>query len=307
MTCVTVRAPATSANLGPGFDCLGVALDLHNTVMLDLASGDDAAPQPRIIVRGEGGDRLPRDGRNLTLRAVERVLRAAGDERAVARLEIDNAIPVGGGLGSSAAAIAGGMVAANALLPAPFSREELLRLALELEPHPDNLAPAFYGGFTVAVLDDDGRPLVAALPPPTGLSVVVLTPAQTVSTHQSRAALPRMVAHADAAYTAGRAALLVSALLTGRHDLLREGMRDRLHQPYRAPTIAAMPEAIAAALDAGASGAALSGSGPSILALCAGPTAPVAAAMVSAAKRAGVAARVRELTITPTGAYPLGA
>jgi homoserine kinase len=130
----------------------------------------------------------------------------------------------------------------------------------------------------------------------------VLTPEQSISTHQSRAALPPTVPHADAAFNVGRAALLVAALLTGRVDLLRPGMDDRLHQTYRAATYPAMPAIIGAALDAGAAGAALSGSGPSILALCAGPTAPVAAAMAAAAHTEGLSARVRELQIAAAGA-----
>jgi homoserine kinase len=294
----TVRVPATTANLGPGFDALGMALDLHNTVTLGVVPRPTT---PSVEVRGEGTERLPRDNRNLALRAAQRVLREARGDF-VARITLDNAIPVGGGLGSSAAAIAGAMAAANSLLARPFPLDDLLRMALEFEPHPDNLAPAFYGGLTVAILGDDGRPLVAALPPPRGLRAVVLTPAHAISTHQSRAALPATVTHADAAYNVGHAALLVASLLTGRHDLVGAAMEDRLHQPYRAGPYPAMPAIIAAARQAGATGAALSGSGPSILALCAGPTAPVAAAMQEAATAAGLSATVREMAIVEQGA-----
>jgi len=296
---VTVRVPATSANLGPGFDCLGLALDLYNTVTLDLASHP---AQPHVDVHGEGHDRLPRSERNLALRSARRILHTGARELFVQRVVLDNAIPVGGGLGSSAAAIAGAMIAANAAVHPPFATDELLRAALEFEPHPDNLAAAFYGGLTVAVLGPDGRPVVAPLAPPLGLRAVVLTPNQSVSTHQSRAALPRVVAHGDAAYTVGRAALLVAALLTSRHDLLRPAMEDRLHQPYRVPDGSPSAAIMAAALAAGASGAALSGSGPSILALCAGPTGPVAAAMRESAARSGLSARARELNIVASGA-----
>ncbi len=295
----TVRVPATSANLGPGFDCLGLALDLYNTVTLEVAAHPT---QPYVEVRGEGHDRLPRNERNLALRSAQRILQAGARGLSVQRVALDNNIPVGGGLGSSAAAIAGGMVAANAAVHPPFATDELLRMALEFEPHPDNLAAAFYGGLTVAVLDAGGRPVVAPLAPPPGLRAVVLTPDRGVSTHQSRAALPHAVTHADAAYTAGRAALLVAALLTGRHELLRRAMEDRLHQPYRVPEGSPSAAVMAAALEAGASGAALSGSGPSILALCAGPTAPVAAAMRACAVRYGLTARARELTIVAIGA-----
>jgi homoserine kinase len=294
-----VRVPATSANLGPGFDCLGLALELHNTITLDAVPH---TVEPAIVVHGEGRGRLPRTGRNLALRAAQQVFRRAPTSLFVSRMALDNAIPVGGGLGSSAAAIAGAMVAANALIADPFPLDEILRMALDLEPHPDNLAPALCGGFTVAVLTDDGRPLVATLPPPPGLRAVVLTPDRAISTHQSRAALPATVPHADATYTVGRASLLVASLLTGRHDLLGAAMDDRLHQPYRAAAYSALPAIIDAALQAGAAGAALSGSGPSILALCAGPTTAVADAMQQAATRAGLTARARELAIVTAGA-----
>ncbi len=296
----TVRTPATSANLGPGFDCLGVALDHHDTLSLEVAPRRRV--EPLVTIHGEGADRLPRNERNLALRAAQRVLRAASVGLYISRLTMTNAIPIGGGMGSSAAAIIGGMVAANHLAGAPFGPGELLRLALELEPHADNLAPALYGGFTVAVIEPDGQPLVAVLPPPVGLRAVVLSPDLTISTHQSRSGLPRTVPHADAAYNVGRAALLVAGLLTGRSELLGPAMDDRLHQPHRAAAYPAMPAIIQAAREAGAAGAALSGSGPSILALCGGPTAPVAAAMRAAATAAGLTATVRELDIVSTGA-----
>jgi len=296
---VTVRVPATSANLGPGFDCLGLALDLYNTVTLDIGT---RSGRPYVDIRGEGHDRLPRTERNLALRAAQHILHAGAGRLFVQRVMLDNDIQVGGGLGSSAAAIAGAMVAANAAVHPPFATDELLRLALAFEPHPDNLAAAFYGGLTVATLGADGRPFVAPLAPPPGLRAVVLTPNRGVSTHQSRAALPRVVAHADAAYSVGRASLLVAALLTQRYELLRHAMEDRLHQPYRVPEGSPPAAIMAAALAAGASGTALSGSGPSILALCASPTGPIAAAMRECATRVGLDARVRELNIVAAGA-----
>lgn len=304
LTTATVRTPATSANLGPGFDCLGLALDLHDRVALEIAprAGTGIDPEPIVHVRGEGHDRLPRNERNLALRAVLRVLREVAPSYAVVRLTMENAIPIGGGLGSSAAAIVGGAVAANHALGSPLSIDALLHLALELEPHADNLSPALYGGFTVAVVEPSGHPVVVALPPPTGLRAVVLTPDLAISTHRSRATLPRHVPHADAAFNVGRAALLVAGLLSGRYDVLRAGMDDRLHQLQRTTAYPAMPLIIDAALDAGAVGAALSGSGPSILALCTGLTGPVVAAMHAAATAAGLTARTHDLAIVARGA-----
>lgn len=299
MNRAVVRVPATSANLGPGFDSLGLALDLYNYVTLDVV----ARPvEPTVTIRGEGRQRLPRNARNLALRAAQRVLRAASKGQFIAAITLDNAIPVGGGLGSSAAAIIGAMVAVNAILAAPFQPHELLCMALELEPHPDNLAPALFGGLTVAVLATDGRPLVMPLAPPAALKAVVLTPDQSISTYQSRAALPSTVPHADAAYNVGRATLLVASLVAGRYDLLGPAMEDRLHQPYRSATYPAMTDIISAARQAGADGAALSGSGPSILALCSGPTEPVQAAMLAAAAAHGLEARARVQHIVAEGA-----
>lgn len=299
MNRVIVRVPATSANLGPGFDCLGLALGLYNHVTLDVVH---RPAEPVVTIRGEGRGTLPRGSRNLALRAAQRTVRAASRDLFVSAIVLDNAIPISGGLGSSAAAIVGAMIAGNALTENPLSRGDLLRVALEYEPHPDNLAPAIFGGWTVAVLAASGDPIVVPLSPPPGLRAVVLTPNRSVSTHQSRAALPPLVPHADAAFNVGRTALLVAGLLEGRHDLLAAGMEDRLHQTYRADTYPAMPKIIQAALDAGAVGAALSGSGPSILALCAGHTGPVAEAMTAAAHRSGLEAVTRDLEIVPEGA-----
>jgi homoserine kinase len=163
------------------------------------------------------------------------------------------------------------------------------------------LAPAFYGGFTVAV-DAGDHPSVVCFPPPAGLRAVVLTPSLTISTYHSRASLPINVSHKDASYNVGRACLLVASLLANRFEMLRIAMEDRLHQPYRAGAYPAMMPIIEAAKATGAAGAALSGSGPSIIALCDGATEPVVEAMQRAAFAAGLDARTRELDIVPVGA-----
>ncbi len=295
---VVVKTPATSANLGPGFDCLGLALDLYDILTLETAPRDGHA---QVIVHGEGRDRLPCNERNLALRAAQRVLRAAGAELHVARLTMKNAIPIGGGLGSSAAAIIGGVVAANHAAGSPFDAYDLLRFALEIENHGDNLAPALHGGVVVVALDN-GRPIIAPLPPPPGLRAVVLTPDLSISTHQSRATLPRAVPHGDAAFNTARSALLVAALSTGDYKLLGTAMEDRLHQPQRGTAFPLLPAAIAAAREAGAYGAALSGSGPSVLALCGESTDVVKEAMRAVTAAAGFRCTVRELAIVAHGA-----
>jgi homoserine kinase len=299
MNRVTVRIPATSANLGPGFDCLGIAVSLFNHITLDVVN---RPVEPQVAIRGEGKDRLPRNSRNLALRAAQRVLRTASKDVFVASITLENAIPVGGGLGSSAAAIVGGMVAANHLTGEALSMEELLSLALEYEPHPDNLAPALYGGMTVAVTASSGKPVVCALPPPRGLKTLVLTPDQAISTHQSRATLPATIPFGDAAFNVGRSSLLVACLLTGCYDKLALAMEDRLHQTYRAAAYPPMPVILQAALEAGACGAALSGSGPSILALYTGSGERIAAAMTAAAASTGLRSVTRDLEIVAGGA-----
>ncbi len=299
MNRVTVRVPATSANLGPGFDCLGLALSLYNHVTLDVVG---KPVEPQVTVRGEGKDRLPRTSRNLALRAAQRMLRTSSKSMFVAAITLENAIPVGGGLGSSAAAIIGAMVAANHLTGETLGRQDLLALALEYESHPDNLAPALFGGLTVSILAQEGRPVVCAVPPPPGLRAVVLTPNQSISTHQSRATLPATIPYADAVFNVGRSSLLIASLLTGNYDNLAPAMEDRLHQSYRATAYPPMPAILRAALNAGARGAALSGSGPSILALHDGPGDRIAAAMTEAAMAAGLQAITRDLEIVPCGA-----
>lgn len=239
-----VRAPATSANLGPGFDCIGVALDLWNE--LEVTEGKPGTVA--VEVEGEGAAELPRDETNLAVRAYS--LRASPAGR---RFRLRNRIPLERGLGSSAAAIALGLVAAG-----PEARpEDLLALGLRLEPHADNLAPALAGG---VCLTWEGR--IARIADRLPLDPVLVVPAERTSTTQARAQLPPAVSHGDAAFTAGRALLLGAAVAAGDAELMREALTDRLHEPYRA---SATLESIRADLPDGASGATLSGSGPSVV------------------------------------------
>ncbi len=237
-----VRAPATSANLGAGFDCAAVALDLWNE--LEVTDGDG------VVVEGEGAGELPETTDNLALRAYGLLASTAGK-----RFHFRNRIPLERGLGSSAAAIALGLAAA-----APeASAEELLALGAPLEGHADNLAAALVGG---AVLTWEGR--IAKVADRLPLAPIAVIPDERVSTDGARAALPREVSHADAAYTAGRAALLGAAIASGDPDLLEASFGDRLHEPYRA---AGAPhfEAIRADLPPGAAGVTISGSGPTVI------------------------------------------
>lgn len=254
---VRVRVPATSANLGPGFDCLGLALTMWNVVTAEPALAWE------VEVRGEGEASLPRGADNLVARAARRALEEAGAAGTALRLTLDNGVPLARGLGSSAAAAVGGLLAADALLGHPLGRERLLALAVELEGHGDNAAPALWGGLTV-FSPREGGGAVVRFPPPPGLRLGVVIPEVPVSTAAARAALPGTVPRDDAVHNVQRACLLVAALAAGRLDLLGYALSDRLHQPYRAPLVPGLAEALAGGVP-GVSGVCLSGSGPTLL------------------------------------------
>jgi len=258
---VRVRVPATSANLGPGFDALGLALGRY-----DELTGEITGDQLHIDVTGEGAGEVTLDETHLVVRAMRAAFAALGVEPAGLALRCDNRIPHGRGLGSSAAAIVGGLVLARALvadgerrLPGP----ELLALASELEGHPDNVAPCLLGGLTIAWTTGAGARA-------TGVEVgavvpVIFVPPFAASTEQARGLLPATVPHADAARNAGRAALLVAALTRGVPALL-EATEDRLHQQYRRPAMPASAELVDR-LRAAGHAAVISGAGPTVLVL----------------------------------------
>ncbi len=280
---VVVSVPASTSNLGPGFDCLGLALDLRNEVELTLTD----EPGPALVeIAGEGAKTLPRGEANLLLKAARRVLPKRLPGRLV--LRATNRIPLARGLGSSAAAAVAGLWAGAHLLGLRRSEDELERLAVELEGHPDNVAPCVHGGFTTCITED-GRPRVTALDLHPSLSTVVCVPAYELATKKARAVLPKTMTRADAVFNVSRALLLPRALAAGRFTHLPALMQDRLHQPYRAPLVPGLGDAIAAALKAGAVGAALSGSGPTVFAFVQGGDGPrVGAAMKRAFSKKGV-------------------
>jgi homoserine kinase len=238
---VIVRAPATSANLGPGFDCAAVALDLWNE--LDVTSGDG------VLLEGEGADELPADHTNLAVRAYALVTSAEGK-----RFRFVNRIPLERGLGSSAAAIALGLAAAAEGSRSP---EELLALGMQLESHADNLGAALAGGACVTWCGEIRR-LAGSLP----LQPVAVVPQARIATTAARTALPAEIPHADGAFTAAHALLLGAGLAAGNADWLSAALADRLHEPYRP---SALLDGIRAELPPGARGATLSGSGPTVV------------------------------------------
>lgn len=294
-TSVTVTVPATTANLGPGFDCLGLALTLYNRVTFT-----DAAATFAIHISGEGADWLPTDESNLVWQAAQRLFEVVGKWPSGTHIEMENGIPAGSGLGSSAAAVVAGLVAANTLVGGGLSRHELLELATEIEGHPDNVAPALFGGLTLINQTESGLHL-ECIPVPTLTSVIVL-PDFTLPTAQARAALPAQITRQDAIFNIGRMGLLVRALQTGDHDKLRLAMEDRLHQPYRLPLVPGLESAFAAAYSAGASGVALSGAGPSLIAFAQQGHAQIASACQQAFSQAGLTSRAWVLAVATEGA-----
>ena len=252
---ITVSAPASSANLGPGYDCLGVALPLRNHVEVERRPGPLA-----VSVSGEGADVLPCDASNLVVRSFAEVWDGPLDDLA---FRMRNEVPLESGTGSSSAAIVAGLAAGLALAGRPHGTGELLALAAPIEGHPDNVAAAIAGAFTVAL--DGAQPLVRRIEPPAGLAFVLVVPDHALGTTESRKSLRPDVPRADAVYSLQRTALLVHALATGDLDSLPRALEDRLHQPDRAaltPLFCRLQERLP---ELGAYGCTLSGAGPSTL------------------------------------------
>ncbi len=294
----TVRVPATTANLGPGFDCLGIALELYNTVHLALS--DNAS----VDVEGEGAAFLPRSDRNLVSRAVQALYRELGQPTPSVAIRCRNCIPMTRGLGSSAAAVAGGLVAANSLAGGPLPQDRILALAAEMEGHPDNVAAALLGGCQIVVRAEENL-RTASVPLATGLKLVLFIPEGHVSTRQARSILPRRVGRQEAVFNIGRVSLLVNALTLGRWEDLETATQDRLHQPFRRSLFPAMEALFSCAREAGAHGAFLSGAGPAVAALATENAESIGEAMEEMARRWGVDGRSRVVAPSAVGAQVL--
>ncbi|GEK80986.1 homoserine kinase [Agrococcus baldri] len=292
---VRVRVPATSANLGPGFDTLGLALNVHDELEVEaVASG------VRVDVTGVGepGSELavPADERNLVARSLLHVFDRVGIVPPGVVISASNSIPHGRGMGSSGAAIVAGVLAAKGLLEGvvDVSDDDVLRYATELEGHPDNVAPAIFGGLTIAWVDETG-PRQKQLAVHRGVSVLVAVPEATMSTKLARSLQPEAVPHADAVFNVSRSALLVASL-TQSPELLLDATEDRLHQSYRA---SAMPQTseLVGQLRAAGHAAVVSGAGPSVLVLAADPAARLEAAAIVEARPEGWTARLLAVDI----------
>ncbi|WP_407541156.1 homoserine kinase [Deinococcus radiomollis] len=258
MRSFTVRAPASSANLGPGFDSLGISLGLFTTLRVTRQ------PFTQVVPLGPELADTPADTSNYIYRCMQITARRVGRELPPVRVEIQTEVPLARGLGSSAAALVAGLVAANVLLGEPLGQDELLDMAAREEGHADNVAPALMGGIAVATLDRVGTHFVR-LSPPEYLGVTVLIPDFELSTSKARAVLPTEYSRADTVHALSHAALLAAALATGRLELLEHAMQDYVHQIWRAPLVPGLTDVLEGATRHGALGAALSGAGPTVL------------------------------------------
>ncbi|WP_248927380.1 homoserine kinase [Paenibacillus hamazuiensis] len=257
---VRVKVPASTANLGPGFDTLGMALDVYAWIEMGIAE------ETRIELFGEQMKGIRADKSNLVYEVAQMVFAKAGVSHPELYIGMYSDIPLTRGMGSSASAIVGGLAAANALIGSPFSRDELFQMATALEKHPDNVGASLFGGLVVAFWDGE-RAEHIRIEPSERLEVLVAIPEFQLSTEKARGVLPRQLSMKDAVFNVGHSSVLVAALCTGNLEMIPRAMKDALHQPYRAALIPGMDTILREATQHGALGAALSGAGPTLLAL----------------------------------------
>lgn len=274
---------------------MGMALDLWNTVTVTTGSSG-------VSIEGEGEDELPRDASNIVVDGIESALRSLDVPVPALAVQCENRIPLARGLGSSSAATVAGLLAGLAMAGRASERRHLFDLAADIEGHPDNAAPAVYGGCCISVKGSDGW-VVDQTPLPESLKAVAFIPDVSTNTSEARAVLPSQVSREDAVFNLGRTALFVNALATGRLEMLRHATEDRLHQPQRGKFFPAMKNIIRAALDGGAHGAFLSGAGPTVLALTTGREVTVLYEMSEAARKSSAPGRAVVLSPAPTGAH----
>ena len=293
--CVTVRVPATTANLGPGFDSIGMAVDLWNELTVERGAFE-------VVTEGEGANTVPNDASNFVVAGARAAYKARGVDFPELKFHCRNEVPFARGLGSSSAAIVSGIVAGFALLGDGTDPSEALELAAKIEGHPDNVAPAIMGGCQIGVKSDD-KWITSGIPLPENLHTVILIPDYVGETSEAIDVLSGEVTRADAVFNIGRSALLANALATGRLDLLCYATEDRLHQPARAGLYKGLYTIIRAALTGGAHGAFLSGAGPCVMAFATEHEYTVAYEMTEAARLHVIDASTRVVRPTSRGAH----
>jgi homoserine kinase len=300
-----VTVPATTANLGPGFDCLGAALTLYNQfTFTELPPGSDRQGRPSlaITVSGVNADRVTTGPDNMAYQAFRKFYARRSQPTPPVQIQIHMQVPLARGLGSSATAIVGGLVGANALAGHPCSLAEIATMATEIEGHPDNVVPALLGGCRLAASGTDRAWEICPLPWADSIVPVVAIPEFELSTSAARQVLPQSYSRADAVFNMAHLGLLLQGLATGNADWLRAALQDRIHQPYRQALIPGYAAVQTAAIEAGAYGMVISGAGPTLLALVPeGRSAAVAAAMVQAWQTAGIRAQGHCLQLDQQG------
>lgn len=300
MTTVTIRVPGTTANVGPGFDCLGAALTVYNQFRFTSPDTDDE--RLKISVTGSEADRVVTDDSNLSYQAFLKLYEHLGQTPPAVAIDIELGVPLARGLGSSATAIVGGLMGANLLAGEPLSQAEVMQLAIAMEGHPDNVVPALLGGAHLAATYGEEW-VICDLPWHPEIVPVVAIPDFELSTAEARKVLPPEYSRADAIFNAAHLGVLLRGLQTGNGTWLQAGLDDRIHQPYRKTLISGYERVRSAALAAGAYGMVISGAGPTLLALASSNCASeVAAAMTSAWQEVGISAQARSLQIDTTGA-----
>lgn len=268
---VSVKVPASSANIGPGFDCLGIALPIYNTITIEETVLPGTGIEINIMSEEENidemvFDKIPRDKTNLVYKAVEMLYNSIGHEPSELKINIQTGIPIARGLGSSSSIIVGGLLAANKLLGDPADETALLAIATEVEGHPDNVAPAILGGLVLSSQEDDGSVSYFKMNWPEEWDLTVCIPDFELSTEISRSVLPKEVSMADANFNAKHLAMLIQAINTQDHKLMKLALKDKLHQPYREKLVPGMKDIMDAFKhEDGVLGCVLSGAGPSIL------------------------------------------
>ncbi len=298
-----MRLPASTSNLGSGFDCFGLALQLYLTIRATVVPKSSVKCRVRTTGTRESSI-LPRTAENLIYRAMVHVAKREGVDLPRIDLVVQNQIPIGRGLGSSAAAIVGGIKLFGLLCNIELSDSKILDYAAELEGHPDNVGPTLLGGFVVSCVRE-GEVILVKRPWPAEIKIIVVSPQTQLETKRARAALTPLVARADAVHNLQRSALFVAALAEGRYELLWEGMQDRLHQDERRSLVPGLAEALAVGRMPGLLGVALSGAGPSVLALAQDNFEEIGLKIASSFDEHKIKSSVRVLEVDTNGCHVL--
>lgn len=297
-----VRVPASTSNLGAGFDCFGLALKLYLAVRATVVPGQSEPCRVRSFGEGVGGTgALLPASENLIFRAMQLAAEHEGLRLPPVRLAVCNELPLGRGLGSSAAAILAGLTLASLVCEKELPAETVLRYALEMEGHPDNVAASFYGGWSVSCVKPDGGLLAIKRHWPSEIKVIVVSPDAHLKTSEARLRLPRVVEREDAVYNLQRAAFFGAALESGAYEHLWEAMQDRLHQRHRQSSVPGLAAALATPQQPGLLGLALSGSGPSVIALASSRFAEIGETIAESFRRSGTQVAVRLLEVDDEG------